>query len=375
NITNPRTYFDITIGGAPAGRIVFELYADVVPKTAENFRVLCKGDTERDGVKLAFAGCLFHRVIKQFMLQGGDFTAGNGTGGLSIYGEKFEDENFTLKHTSPGLLSMANSGPGTNGSQFFITTVPTPHLDGKHVVFGRVLKGMSVVRRIESLPTDKSDRPKSDIMIASCGELLPNEDDGIPPPTDGDLYEDYPEDMGTGEQAPAELLRIAGAVKTLGNDLFKRGEYGPAIEKYAKAVRYLNALHPSPEDVEGIEAADKKTLFGIKTSSLLNTAMCELKLTKWRDAILTTDTVLDLSKTLAAFPDLALAPTDICKAHFRRAQALAKVGEEEAAIVSLQAALTLVPEDKLVQRELLVVTRSMKEKSEKQKRAYAKMFA
>jgi peptidylprolyl isomerase len=171
-VANPRVFFDITIGGKPAGRITFELFADVVPKTAENFRALCTGEKGigKNGKALHYKGSRFHRVIQQFMCQGGDFTRGNGTGGESIYGEKFADENFQHKHTTPGLLSMANAGPGTNGSQFFVTTVATPWLDGKHVVFGKVTDGTKVVAAMEAVGS-RSGATSADIVISDCGEV------------------------------------------------------------------------------------------------------------------------------------------------------------------------------------------------------------
>jgi len=158
-------YFDISIGDSPAGRVVFKLYDDVVPKTAKNFRELATGEHG-----FGYEGSSFHRVIPNFMLQGGDFTKGNGTGGKSIYGEKFADENFQLKHTKPGILSMANAGKNTNGSQFFITTVITCWLDGAHVVFGEVVEGFDVVKTVESLGS-ASGATKKKITITKSGTV------------------------------------------------------------------------------------------------------------------------------------------------------------------------------------------------------------
>lgn len=160
-----KVFFDTSINDEPAGRIEFQLYDDVVPKTAENFRALATGEKG-----YGYKDSIFHRVIPEFMLQGGDFTNHNGTGGKSIYGAKFPDENFTKKHTRPGLLSMANAGPNTNGSQFFITTVPCPWLDGKHVVFGEVTNGFDVVKKIESYGT-RNGTTKATVKITNAGEL------------------------------------------------------------------------------------------------------------------------------------------------------------------------------------------------------------
>jgi len=167
-----QVYFDIAIGSEPARRIVMELFDDVTPTTAENFRALCTGEkgVGKAGKPLHFKGSLFHRIIPNFMAQGGDFTRGNGTGGESIYGEKFADENFKKKHDKPGLLSMANAGPNTNGSQFFLTFVETPWLDGKHVVFGEVIEGLDVLKLLEAQGSD-SGKTKVPVTITNSGQL------------------------------------------------------------------------------------------------------------------------------------------------------------------------------------------------------------
>ncbi|CAE6524182.1 unnamed protein product [Rhizoctonia solani] len=171
---NPRVFFNFEADGQPLGRVVFELFRDEVPKTAENFRALATGEKGLSQVSqtpLYYKGCIIHRSIENFMIQGGDFTKRNGTGGESIYGHPFEDENFNREVDAEGLLVMANRGPNTNSSQFFITVRPCPHLNGKHVVFGRVVSGLDFIKQISEMPVDEKSRPLKPVVIASCGEL------------------------------------------------------------------------------------------------------------------------------------------------------------------------------------------------------------
>jgi len=171
----PRCFFDITISGTKVGRIVFELFADITPNTCENFRALCTGEKglgKKTGKPLHYSGTVFHRVVKDFMVQSGDFSEGNGKGGESIFGGMFDDENFDVKHDSPFLLSMANKGPNTNGSQFFITTQPAPHLDNIHTVFGHMISGKEIISEVEGLQVDKKNRPLVDVRIFNSGEII-----------------------------------------------------------------------------------------------------------------------------------------------------------------------------------------------------------
>ncbi|THV02222.1 peptidyl-prolyl cis-trans isomerase [Dendrothele bispora CBS 962.96] len=366
----PFTFFDISIGGQPAGRVIFSLYNDLVPKTAENFRALCTGEkgTGQAGKPLHFKGSGFHRVIKGFMCQGGDFTNGNGTGGESIYGEKFEDEAFPVKHTKPFLLSMANAGKDTNGSQFFITVAPTPHLDGKHVVFGEVVKGKSVVRQIENFPTSEGDAPSSPITIEDCGVLSPDDPSLAQEPVnaDGDPYEDYPDDEDRDLSKPEAVIEIAQAIREVGNKLFKEGKTKEALVKYQKSIRYLDVHHDLPEDAS---AGTRQAYASILTPLLLNSALAAVRITP--TSSVNADVAID-STTRAL--RLELSNADKAKALYRRSLAYSIKKDDDDAEKDLTEAAQLVPEDQAIAGELAKVRQRKKEKRDKEKKAYKKMF-
>ncbi|KAF7366900.1 Peptidyl-prolyl cis-trans isomerase D [Mycena sanguinolenta] len=366
----PLVYFDITVGGNPIGRIVFSLYADLVPRTAENFRALCTGEKGNgvQGKPLHYKGATFHRVIKGFMCQGGDFTAGNGTGGESIYGVKFEDEGFPVNHTKPFLLSMANSGKDTNGSQFFITTQPTSHLDGKHVVYGEVIKGKSVVRQIENGPTSNGDVPVAPVVIADCGALSP--DDPClqeVAPADGDGHEDYPEDDDANVDDPAVALRIATELRELATKLYKEGNVELALAKYQKAIRYLDK--PSaPEEAADVQASMDALLAPL----LLNSALLGVRVQPPSSV----NAAIAVQCASRALSELKLSDADKAKALYRRALARFIVkDDEELAEKDLQDALALAPGDAAIAGELTKIRQRNKERKEKEKKQFKKMFA
>ncbi|XP_071951832.1 peptidyl-prolyl cis-trans isomerase D-like [Antedon mediterranea] len=367
---NPRVFFDITIGGKSAGKIYFELFADVVPKTAENFRALCTGEKGigKCGKPLHYKGSIFHRIIKDFMCQGGDFTNQNGTGGESIYGEKFNDENFIMKHDTPGLLSMANAGPGTNGSQFFITTAVTSHLDGKHVVFGRVIRGMGVVRKLENIEKQE-EHPKLECKIEDCGEIAEDvditsvEDDGT-----GDVYPDWPDDAGIDSENAEKILVVVNNIKAIGNDQFKAKNYKMAESKYRKALNYLD-LTDDDEDSsnsevelnENLTKEDREKLHLAYLPLHLNIAACHLALKEYREAKEECEKALTID-------------ADNAKGLFRRGRANQGLKEYDVAMKDFNAALKLQPSDKGIKSEIQRTKALQKAELDKEKQTYAKMF-
>ncbi len=378
-------------------RLVFELYADKVPKTADNFRALCTGErgVGKSEKPLHYKGSRFHRIIPRFMCQGGDFTLGDGRGGESIYGEKFEDEDLSGKHDRPFLLSMANAGPGTNGSQFFITTVPTPHLDGKHVVFGRLLKGKGTVRRMENTPTADQDKPVHPVTIVDCGEASLEElEKSAAAAAEGeeDRYEDFPQDYEEEpiEEDPKLCFRIATELKALGGKYFAKQEYEPALEKWQKAQRYL-AVHPiMPDNVKGTDPKFEDDYYNLKTPLQLNSALCALKLHKPPTSadlqLAEKETTSVLTRLNAAALD-GLAPEEVAKqvaaptraelakAYYRRA--LAKIAGKrlDDAEKDLAEALRFAPEDAGIRKEKASVATKRAEAIKKQRAAYSKMFS
>ena len=363
-------YFSISIGDVPAGKVVFQLYNDVVPRTAENFRCLCTGEKGNGttGVALSYKNSIFHRVIKSFMIQGGDFTAFNGTGGESIYGEKFADEDFSIKHEKPFLLSMANAGKDTNGSQFFVTTVPTPHLDGKHVVFGEVVAGKSLVRKIEDLKVE-DDKPVKECKIVDCGEVpesvSPEEFTKKQADATGDAYEDFPEDQlqGGKEWTGKEIVDIAEDLKAMGTKALKGGDTAVALAKYQKALAYLHK-YPAPLDSDAPEVGTKLTQLKIALHN--NSSMVQQKLKQYADSAKSADKALEVT---------GISDEQKAKALFRKGVAAKEMRNDDEAVAALEQASKLAPNDAAVKAELAAVKKKAVDERARQKKAYSKAFA
>ncbi|QPG75538.1 hypothetical protein FOA43_002893 [Brettanomyces nanus] len=348
-------YLDITIGDEKAGRIALELFDDIVPRTAENFKELC---TEEKG--FGYKGCTFHRVIKGFMIQGGDFTNHNGTGGKSIYGEKFEDENFQMKHDKPFLLSMANSGPNTNGSQFFITTAPTPHLNGKHVVFGQVITGKSIVRQIERQETDKGDKPLKACIISDCGILKEGDPTKFVDETGDPFEESLKDEFSVDEKDSESVFTAVKEIKQFGTDSYKKGNLKLALKKYVKASAYLEEF--LPEDL----AEEKVTeLWHLKVSCYLNAALMSMKMKDSQETIKFSKKALECEQ---------LEAKSKAKAYYRRAMGHLLGHNEEDAIGDFLKAKEIEPKDGGVIKGLQDARMKLKERKDKERKAFGKLF-
>lgn len=361
DMVNPRCFLDISIGGEMEGRMVVELYKDVVPKTAENFRALCTGErgvSPFTGVPLHYKGSHFHRIIRGSMVQGGAISVESGAVGESIYGLKFEDENFELKHTRKGILSMANSGPNTNESQFHIVTTQAPHMDGKHVVFGKVIKGFGVLRGIEYVAVEDEYYPTADVVIVECGEIPPGADDGtINFFKDGDVYPDLPVDLDAKPDRISWMISAVESIKAIGNEYFKKQDFKMATRKYRKALKYQDMCWEMPDIDQEQSALARK----MKSQILTNSSMCKLKLGDLQGALLDADFAIRENY-------------DNAKAFYRQGQVYMALNNIDAAAESFQKASELEPTDGCIKKEFAIAKKKIADRHDLEKKGYLKMF-
>ncbi|CAL7936946.1 unnamed protein product [Xylocopa violacea] len=334
---NPIVFLDIAIETEKVGRIVIELFKDVVPRTAENFRALCTGEKGIgiNGKKLHYKGSIFHKVLSPIMIQGGDIINFDGTSGESIYGAQFEDENFKLSHSSEGLLSMVNEGhPNSNSSQFIITLSPSLHLDNTNVVFGKVLKGMGVVTEVSQVETDVKDTPIKRIHIVDCGELKQDQNWGLEE-NDGteDVFTPWPEDWNYSTNIKnldqKYMMEVVRKIKDSGNHYYLRKNYIDAGRKYKKALRYYKWMIKTAD----VPDSSNESVENTKVALLLNLAAVKLKGKNYRDALNLCSEVLQLNNNNS-------------KALFRRSQAYMGLNEYNLALLDLRQALLESPNNK-----------------------------
>ncbi|XP_047955756.1 peptidyl-prolyl cis-trans isomerase CYP40-like [Salvia hispanica] len=360
-MVNPRCFLDISIAGELEGRMVVELYKDVVPITAENFRALCTGErglASVTGVPLHYKGSRFSSIIRGFMVQGGAISDENGSVGESIYGATFDDENFELKHTRKGMLSMANNGPNTNGSQFSILTTQAPHLDGKCVVFGKLIKGFGVLRAVEYQAVADDYCSTADVVIIDCGEIPEGEDDGtIDFFKDGDLYPDSPMDLDAKPDSYSWVLSAIESIKVIGNEHYKKKNYKMAIRKYRKAIKYQDLCWEMPD----LDQEQSEQLRKIKSQILTNSSMCKMKLGDLDGALLDVEYAIRETK-------------DYAKAFYRQGQVYMSLNNIDAAVESYQKALELEPNDGCIKKELAIAKKKIADRVDLEKKAFSKIF-
>lgn len=377
---HPKAYLDISIGGSKIGRVVVELFDDVAPKASENFLHLCKGDkTNYKGERLTFKGNHFHKVVKNFMVQAGDLTYGASTfksddigkGGCSIFSTVenprgfFKDENLG-EFSQLFNLAMANTGPDTNASQFFINTYPSPHLNNKHTIFGKVIHGKSTIRTIESEIVNETSIPKKEIIIEDCGEWDDSKD--IPvynasySTLGGDKYEEFPDDdENFDKEKSGEAYVASNTIKESATLLFKQKKYQEALFKYKKALRYV---------VEFIPDVDQEPEFAPKFDELkrkiyLNLALTCVNLKDYKRAVdystylLESETALDSEKA---------------KSYYRRGISKFELKKYDEALLDFKECSSLNPQDTVVLKKIEDTEKKLEELKNKEKQKYSKFF-
>lgn len=372
-------YLDIKRDETELGRIVVELFVDQLPKTCQNFLQLCSGTKEIDELKLSYKRSPFHRVINHFMIQGGDIVCGDGTGGVSIYANEteklenktlglFEDENL-IPLDSLMILAMANSGPNTNTSQFFITTSPAPHLNGKHTVFGRVIHGKSVVREIEKVETTQDDSPKQKIIVIDCGEWY--QGDEVPvynacyDTIGGDIFEEYPEDETSIDEKTLTAYNATTIIKDSATLLFKSGEKQKALLKYKKALRYCNEFVPDRDS----EPKYCDLFLDLKKKLFLNLSLTTLNLGDYNESAKYCTYLLEMDDSLK------LNLGEKAKTFYRLGLSYRHLKKLDKSFDSFTQAKSFAPDDKLIQLEFTKLEQLLQLHKLKQKSQFSKFFA